>query len=259
MKVQPMYSLPASQAPSITLWQRALIFLHLHPKLGTTLAGLTLATLSLAVWVTALFLENKILKNQIAQQQLVITQKETGELKGRITEAQQQMSQLKTQMEQQTGEALDSREALATENAKLVQELTNYSKPQLGAPVVTLESASQKQAQATPTKKDLATVIDVPYNLAIFSVVLQQAEDKGYQSYFVELTDQKGKDIVWSEQLKKAVGPNIPLAFTKRSYAPGKYQIKLYGMNGKKKEFLDRYDIQVNYLPEPVKGKVKKK
>jgi hypothetical protein len=256
MKIQPIYSLPASQAPRITLRQRALFFLHLHPKLGMTLAGLSLATLSLAIWTGALFLENKILKNQLAEQQWVVTQQQADELKKRLAETQKQLSQFKTQMEQQqTGEVLDSREALADQNARLVQELSQLSKPQLGAPVVTLEPAGLKQAQG----KDGATTIDVPYNLALFTVLLQQPEDKGYQNYFVELADQKGKDVVWSEQLKKTDGSSIPLTFAKRGYAPGKYQLKLYGLSGKQKEFIDHYDIQVNYLPEPTKGKAKKK
>ncbi len=256
MKIQPMYSLPASQAPHLTLWQRGVIFLHLHPKLGLTLSGLALATLSLAIWIGALFLENKILKNQLAEQQRLVTQQQAQELKERIAETQKQMEKFKTQIEQQpTGEVLDSREALADQNARLLQELNQLSKPQLGAPVVTVESASAKQAQA----KDLTTKIDVPYNLALFTVVLQQPEDKGYQSYFVELTDQKGKDVMWSEQLKKADGSSIPLTFAKRSYVPGKYQIKLYGVNGKQREFLDHYDVQVNYLTEPAKSRTKKK
>lgn len=257
MKILPIYSLPASQAPRITLWQRALIFLHLHPKLGTVLAGLGIATISLSVWVSALFLENKILKAQLAEQQWLVTQKQADELKERITEAQKQMSQVKSQIEQQqTGEVLNSREALADQNARLVQELGQLTKPQLGAPVIPLEAASAKQAQGAPLK---ATMIDVPHHLALYTVVLQQAEDKGYQSYLVEMTDQKGKDIVWSEQLKKAASPNIPLTFSKRSHAAGKYRIKLYGLSGKRKELIDHYDLQVNYLAEPVKGKAKKR
>jgi hypothetical protein len=257
MKIQPIYSLPASQAPRITLWQRALIFLHLHPKLGTVVAGLSIATISLSIWVSALFLENKILKNQLAEQQWLATQRQADDLKERITEAQKQMSQFQSQIEQQqTGEVLNSREALANQNARLVQELGQLSKPQLGAPVIPLESASAKQAQGAPPK---ATLIEVPHNLALYTVVLQQAEDKGYQSYLVELTDQKGKDLVWSEPLKKAASPNIPLTFSKRSHTAGKYRIKLYGMSGKKKELIDHYDIQVNYLTESVKGRARKK
>src|SRR5581483_11368876 len=141
MKIQPIYSLPSSQAPHITLWQRALIFLHLHPKLGTTVAGLSIATISLSIWTGALFLENKILKNQLAEQQWLATQRQADDLKERITEAQKQMMQFKSQIEeQQTGEVLNSREALADQNARLVQELSQLSKPQLGAPVIPLES-----------------------------------------------------------------------------------------------------------------------
>src|SRR4030095_2637190 len=101
MKIQPMYSFPTSHAPRISLRQRALFFLHLHPKLGMTVAGLALATLSLAVWVGALFLENKILKTQLAEQQWIVTQKQADELKDRIVEAQKQLAKFKTQMEQQ--------------------------------------------------------------------------------------------------------------------------------------------------------------
>ena len=268
-KITPLAELSLAQESveksNPTLQQRALLFVHQQPKLAIALTGLSMATLSLGTWLGALYLENKVLKHRLVQQQQAqVSSDNAEELKARIAETQAKMAQLKAQIEaQETGDMFDSREALLSENAHLLQELNQLSKPQLGAPLVELDSATVKQAAATQdnAKKDLFTALDVPPNLALFTVVLRQSGDKGYQSYFVELTDEKGKRIAWSEQLKKANGPNIALTFAKRSHAPGRYQLKLYGVNGKKKEFVDHYDLQVNYLTEPQspKGKTKKK
>ena len=262
-KITPLADFQALQPPKPSLVQHALLFLHQQPKLAIALSGLAIATLSLGTWLGALYFENKVLKTRLAQtQQAQSNGDDAEELKTRIAETQEKMAQLKAQIEaQETGEMLDNREALITENARLLGELNQLSKPQLGAPLVDLDSATIKQAEAAVAnpKKDLFTTVEVPHNLALFTVVLHQTQDKGYQSYFVELTDANGKRVAWSEQLKKVNGLNIPLTFAKRSHTPGRYRLKLYGMNGKKKEFVDHYDMQVNYLPEPPKAKPKKK
>ncbi|MBI1762226.1 MAG: hypothetical protein HYR56_12405 [Acidobacteria bacterium] len=261
-KITSLADFQAVPEPTPSLLHRALHFLHLQPTLAVALTGLAVATLSLGTWVGALFLENKVLKTRLGLQQAQAKAEDADELKTRIAETQEKMAQLKAKIEaQETGEMLDNRADLIAENARLLQELNQLSKPQLGAPLVELDSAAVKQADvsAANPKKDAFSTVDVPPNLALFTVVLRQAQDKGYQSYFVELTDANGKRIAWSEQLKKASGLNIPLTFAKRSHAPGRYQLKLYGMNGKKKEFVDHYDMQVNYLPEPAKPKAKKK
>lgn len=261
-KITPLADFQAMQKPKPVFAQRALQFVHVQPKLAIVLTGLAMATLSLGTWLGALYFENKVLKNRLVQQQAQEKSEDAEELKARIAETQEKMAQLKAQIEaQETGEMLDNREALITENARLLQELNLLSKPQLGAPLVDLDPATVKQAEVTAAnpKKDLFTTVEVPHNLALFTVVLHQAQDKGYQSYFVELTDATGKRVAWSETLKKVNSLNIPLTFAKRSHTPGRYQLKLYGLNGKKKEFVDHYDLQVNYLPEPAKPKAKKK
>ena len=262
--VTPIFeqSTPHSKQPS--WWQRGLAFVEHHPWQAVLLSGLSISTLSLATWVGALFLENKILKHQLATQtSQPVADEDSGELKTRISDAQAQLSQLQTQLEQQqTEEMLDSRDALIAENARLFQELSLLSKPQLGAPLVKLNSATSKaaeNAQTTGAKLDPYTPVNVPHNLALFTVVLLQTQDKGYQGYLVELTDGKGKNVAWSEQLKGASFPEIPLTFAKRSHTAGKHQLKLYGLNGKKKEFVDHYDLQLNYLPEPAPKKPGKK
>lgn len=260
-KITSITSLPESVMPAgPTRWQHGVEKVFQHPRVAVALFVFSVTTLALVTWVGALFLENKILKAQAVQaaaNRRPASGDDAEELKARIAEAQQQMTQLKTELEQQQTEAMmDNRDALISENARLLQELNQLSKPQLGVPFITLPAAAVKQvemAQATtPAAKDPFTTLDVPHNYALFTVVLTQLQDKGYPSYFVELTDGKGKNVAWSEQLKKASGPNIPLTFAKRSHAPGKYQLKLYGMNDKKKEFIDHYDFQLNYLPEPV-------
>jgi len=258
--VTPIFDASAARVSQLSWWQRGLTFLEQHPWQAVLLSGLSISTLSLATWVGALFLENKVLKYRLAQSASpTAASEESGELKSRITDAQTQLSQLQTQLEQQqTEEMLDNRDALIAENARLFQELSLLSKPQLGTPLVRLNSASVKAAeiaQITGAKPDPFTTVDVPHNLATFTVVLLQTQDKGYQGYLVELTDGKGKNVAWSDQLKGARFPEIPLTFAKRSHAAGKYQLKLYGLNGKKKEFVDHYDLQLNYLPEPTPKK----
>ncbi|NOT59574.1 MAG: hypothetical protein HOP19_05035 [Acidobacteria bacterium] len=240
---------------------RALDFLVRYPKLSVVFTACAVATLSLGTWVGALFFENKVLKHQINQRQQAAKVESAEEIKSRIDEAKTQMSQLQNQMEaQQTDVILTEQASLAGENARLLQDLNQLSKPQFGAPLVLLEAASVKFA-ANPANKDQATTIDVPFNYALFTVVMQPTPaltEKGFQSYFVELLNPKGKGVAWSEKLLKATTPSIPLTFARRAITAGKYQLKLYGLVGKKKEFVEQYDLQVNYLSDPALKPAKK-
>ena len=240
---------------------RAIDFLVRYPKLSVLLTACTIATLSLGIWVGALYLENKILKTRLTQQQQSAKVETAEDIKSRIDEAKTQINQLQNQMEQQqTDTILTEQASLAGENARLLQDLNQLSKPQFGAPLVTLEAASTKLA-ADPIKKDQATTIDVPFNYALFTVVMQPTtalQEKGFQSYFVELLNPKGKGVAWSDKLLKVTSPQIPLTFARRAITAGKYQLKLYGLVGKKKEFVEQYDMQVNYLPDPALKPAKK-
>jgi hypothetical protein len=237
--------------------ERALQFLHQYPKLSVLFSACAIATVSLATWVGALYLENKVLKLRMAQQQQAAQAENAEAIKSRIDEAKNQMTQLQKEMdEQQTDTMLTEQASLAGENARLLQDLNQLSKPQLNAPLVALEAASVRAAD--PVKKDQPMMIDVPHNHALFTVILQQTQDKGFQSYFVEMTAPKTKGVSWSEKLLKATSLNIPLTFARRAVVAGKYQIKLYGLVGKKKEPIDRYDMQVNYLPDPALKPAKK-
>ena len=254
-------SQPQAEETETTRLTRALDFIAHYPKLSILFTICAIGTLSLGTWVGALFLENKILKSRISQQQQAVKTETAEEIKSRIDEAKTQMSQLQNQMEQQqTDVVLTEQASLAGENARLLQDLNQLSKPQFGAPLVTLDAASVKLA-ADPTKKDQATTIDVPFNYALFTVVMQSTpalQEKGFQSYFVELLNPKGKGVAWSEKLLKSTAPSIPLTFARRAITAGKYQLKLYGLVGKKKEFAEAYDLQVNYLPDPALKPAKK-
>ncbi len=250
-----------AEATEPTRLTRAIEFLVRYPKLSVVFTACAIATLSLGTWLGALYFENKVLKHRLTQQQQVAKTETAEDIKSRIDEAKTQINQLQNQMEQQqTDVILTEQASLAGENARLLQDLNQLSKPQFGAPLITLEAASVKLA-ADPTKKDQATTIDVPFNYALFTVVMQSTpalQEKGFQSYFVELLNPKGKGVAWSEKLLKSTSPSIPLTFARRAITAGKYQLKLYGLVGKKKEFAEAYDLQVNYLPDPALKSAKK-
>ncbi len=256
-----------AEATEPTRLARAIDFLVRYPKLSVVFTACAIATLSLGTWLGALYFENKVLKHRLTQQQQVAKTETAEDIKSRIDEAKTQINQLQNQMEQQQTDAILTEQAsLAGENARLLQDLNQLSKPQFGAPLVTLDAASVKlaadpSAKTDPAKKDQATTIDVPHNYALFTVVMQSTtalQEKGFQSYFVELLNPKGKGVAWSEKLLKSTSPSIPLTFARRAITAGKYQLKLYGLVGKKKEFAESYDLQVNYLPDPALKPAKK-
>jgi hypothetical protein len=257
-----------------TVTAALLTLISANPLAALFGVALLIMALALGSWVIALSMQNRVLRAQLSDQQ-----HESGDqvaIQTRLDDARRQMSQIKDQIDQQqTEQALNDKESLAAENARLIEELNALSKPQISLPLAELEPASVLAAQnatetaeppvLTPAAKKLARatdnspVIAVPFAAEMFTVILRQSLAKGYPNYLLELLDRKNNKVIWSSQRKPAGETQLSLTLARRNYPAGKYRIRLSGMKGKKREATDSYDFQVQYLEaEKPKGKVKK-
>lgn len=287
-QAEPVYLVPSaeSEPPFQQAWWLKIItwcltLVSANPLAAILSVALLVAASSLGAWVVALHLKNRVLSAQLNQPPAnVMSQPEGAEvIQSRIEEARRQMSEIKGQMDQQqTEQTLNDKESLGAENARLIKELAELSKPHVNLPVIELDPASLLAAQnlenaanatartplpndpAAPKNaaaiKDLTGLLIVPASSAMFTTILHQSTEKPYQNYFLELLDRKNNKVIWSGQQKKGTETNLSLTLVRRNYPAGKYRIRLSGMNGKKKEPIDGYDFQVIYKEEtPLKKK----
>lgn len=229
-------------------------------------AGLFLITsLSLGTWLVALHFKHKAELARIASQQPQAPQMVASDepvsaeaLQARIDEAQKQLTDVQTQLvEQNADRVLSNQELLGIQNQTLQKEMDEIAKPQLDAPVIELDSS--KLPPPTEPGKEAATVIEIPPTAAMFTVILNKPADKIYPNYLIELLDTKKTKPLWSGAKKAAPEPmKISLSLVRRNYPSGKYRIRLSGVDGKKKDVIETFNLDVKYIPPPKAGKKKK-
>lgn len=249
-------------------WWQSLIpqFVH-YTGFNLFTASLTalflITSLSLATWLVAQHFKHKVQLAQLQKQQQAAfeppasTEPATPEtLQARVDEAQKQLTDIQTQItEQNADKVLSNQELLGIQNNTLLKELEDLSKPQLDAPVVDIDLAALRST--AEAGKEIVTTIDVPNTSSVFTVILHKPADKNAANYLVELFDAKKTKPIWSAPKKLENQTKIPITLAKRNYPAGKYRFTLSGVEGKKKDLLETYQIEVKYQPLPKQKKKK--
>jgi hypothetical protein len=262
----PAENEPPPETESTPQWWQSLLP-RLFSRAGfnpftAALTGLLLITsLSLATWLIALHFKHKTELARLADQQTqarLVARDEpvTPEtLQARLDEAQKQLTDVQAQLNEQNADrVLSNQELLGIQNSTLQKEMDELAKPHLDAPIVELDAS--KFPAATDTAKEAATTIEVPPTAAAFTVLWHKPADKTYQSYLVEWLDPKRTKPLWSGIKKAAPEPmKIAVTFVRRNYPSGKYRLRLSGVDGKKKDLLDTFNLDVKYIPPPKAAK----
>lgn len=217
--------------------------------------ALLMICLALGAWLAAMFAQNRFLNAQLhdkTQEAASEQSEDSAALRTRLEETQRQLLEIRGQIEKQnTDQQQSSKDLMALESATLRGELDTLSKPQLNAPLMAIEPASALML-ADPTRKDTLTPVDVPSTVSLFTLILRLPPDKVQENYLVELLEYKSGKALWSEkQVQKIPLPQFTLTLAKRNVQAGKYRVRISGLKGKKKEVVDHYDVQVNYLSPP--------
>lgn len=223
-----------------------------------------ISSLSLAVWLVALHFKHKTELARLSDRQTSPQFSASDEpvdpevLQARIEEAQKQLTDLQTRMvEQNADRVLGNQELLGIQNDTLQKEMDEIAKPQLDTPVIDLDS-SKLPPPPDPTK-EAVTTIEVPPTAAMFTVILHKPVDKVYPSYLIELLDAKKPKPLWSGVKKPAPEPmKISVSLVRRNYPSGKYRLRLSGVDGKKKDVIDTFNLEVKYIPPPKAAKKKR-
>jgi hypothetical protein len=228
------------------------------------LTGLFLITsLSLATWLVALHFKHKTelahLANQQAPRLVASDEPVTPEtLQARLDEAQKQLSDVQTQLtEQNADRVLSNQELLGIQNSTLQKEMDGLALPHLDAPVVELDAS--KLPAATDPAKEAVIPVEVPPTAALFTVIWRKPADKTYPNYLVEWLDPKRTKPLWSG-VKKAAPELTKIALTvvRRNYPSGKYRLRLSGVDGKQKDVIETFNLEVKYIPPPKAAKRKR-
>ena len=247
-------------------WQRIILkFIHATGFNAFTAAVAALffiTSLALGPWMVALHFKHKVEIARLSKPEELPTSVTTSDtidpdiIQSRIDEAQKQLAEVQTQLASQNADkVLSNQELLGIQNNTLQKEIEELAKPQLDAPIIDLDP--KLLPKPVEPAKEAVTIIEVPPTAALFSVILHKPVDKVYPLYLIELLAAKKTKPLWSAQKKQSTATTINLTLLRRNYPSGKYSIRLTGLDGKKKEPIDTFNLDVKY-PLPPKQKKKK-
>ncbi len=252
-------------------WWQALIprwFSHtgFNPFTAAVAGLFFITSLSLATWLVALHFKHKVELARLADRstatapQLVASDEPVDPeiLQARLEEAQRQLAEVQTQLVQTNADrVLSNQELLGIQNQTLQKEMDEIARPQLDTPVIELDG-SKLPPPVDPTK-EVVTTIEVPPTAALFTVIWRKPADKIYPTYLIEWLDAKKPKPLWSGLKKQTPEPmNISLSLVRRNYPSGKYRLRLSGVDGKKKDLLETFNLEVKYAPPPKAAKKKR-
>lgn len=207
-------------------------------------------------WMLALHFKHKAeiakLKAEQAEERTRLA--DPANLEARLSVAQQQLTELKSQVSAQTADrVLSNQELLTIQNQALQTELDDLARPQLDAPIVELDPSRGKG----PQDKQVYTMVNVPPTSQSFTLLIKRPAEKVFPSYQLEMLDARKNKTTWSTQLRPEPNRDPVLTLYKRGYPAGQYRLRLTGINGRQKEVLETYGFEVNYLPPPKQPKKK--
>jgi anti-sigma factor RsiW len=224
-----------------------------------------ITSLSLGTWLVALQFKHKTELARLTDRDASNAPQRTASdepvdpevLQARIEEAQKQLADVQTQLVQTNADrVLSNQELLGIQNQTLQKEMDEIAKPQLDAPIIELDAS--KLPPAIDPAKETFLPVEIPPTAAMFTAIWRKPADKIYPTYQLEWLDARKPKPLWTGNRKAAPEPmTISLSLVRRNYPSGKYRLRISGVDGKKKDVIDTFNLEVKYIlpPKPAKKK----
>lgn len=220
-------------------WRRRLALLikrraSFSPLALAITTALLLVTLGLGVWLLTLRQQNQTLVARLNEQRDQFAESPPD------ASAEDQQRRQSEPTAQPAGQ-----EDLKAENQKLKKELAELSQPQLNLPQMDVDP--NDETRGSSGVKDKIAAFNVPPASSYFTINLPGAGSKPFAHYVIDLMDAKTNKVVWSGQRRQDKETTFTLTLAKRGIPAGQYRIRVYGLDGKGRQLLSNYDIQINY------------
>jgi hypothetical protein len=183
------------------------------PILSAVAASLLVVSMVLGAWVFSLQREARSLRS------------------GQIAERNRRLEE--TRREKQNAGQL----------SELRQEVAELSRPQLNVPIVDLDPRDSTRGAAAQGPR----IISIPATANVFTLILNVEGQPSFSDYSLEIADSSGTVIWAGGGLQKSPSDTFTVAIPRRLLYAGRYQIKLYGARGDRKELIEDYRAVIQY------------
>jgi hypothetical protein len=133
-------------------------------------------------------------------------------------------------------------EKYENEIAQLRKNIDDLSKPQINVPIYDLDPKDSVRGESQE-----AITIKVPPGTYFFTLILNTAGEHSFPVYGVEILDRRGSLVWQGNGLQKSSSNNFTIALSRRLFSAGKYRIRLYGLNGGRKRYVEDYSARILY------------
>ena len=113
--------------------------------------------------------------------------------------------------------------------------------PDVNVPIIDLSPQDAGRGE----QNQQATTIQLPPDADLFTLILNLSREDASQSYSLEITDRTNHPIWTSRNLRKSQYNNFSVALRRRSFPPGEYRLKIYGMRDGRRELIEEYAIRL--------------
>ena len=120
----------------------------------------------------------------------------------------------------------------------LMRAEEELSKPQINAP---LEDAFASPLRGLPEE----TVVKLAPEDQRFALVLHAMDQQTFPDFGVEITRADGAAVWQGRGLRRDPDGSFVLTLSRRFTPPGEYRVRLWGIDGPKRELLGEYDVRI--------------
>jgi hypothetical protein len=193
--------------------------------------------------------ENQRLIAEINNQKPIAADKQTAEA---LAESRRLLEETNRRVEQESAARRAAEEQLAKRNATEKSSAGTRPRsdrggqnvaPDVNVPIIDLSPHDAGRGEQNPQP----AAIQLSPDTDLFTLILNLGGEDTSSSYSLEVTDRGNKTIWVSRNLRKSPYNNFTVAMHRRSFPPGEYRLKIYGLRNGRRELVEEYAIRLAY------------
>jgi len=125
--------------------------------------------------------------------------------------------------------------------AELRLDLDRYSRPQLNAPIIDLDPGDSTRGVSAESSR----TVSIPAGATMFTLILNIKNRASFPDYSLSILDSAGAPIWSGPGLERSRLDTFTVTVPCSLLPGGEYQLKLFGVRGKRTELLEDYRVRI--------------
>ena len=115
--------------------------------------------------------------------------------------------------------------------------------PEANVPIIDLSPQDAGRGNQSPQ----AATVQLSPGTDLFTLILNLSGEDTSRNYSLEVTDRNNRTIWTTRNLRKSPYNNFTVAMHRRTFPPGEYRLKIYGLRDGRRQLIEEYAIRLRY------------